>query len=113
MAHGPGSLWEKWEVDPGKQSTSVISDQEEASPEPVGAQVSVEESQEELTSGLDVGECEKRAREMLRVGRDADVTTMPSCGSASSRPSPPLGPITFPHLADVMAALHLDLVVAC
>ena len=40
----------------------------------MGAQVSMEESQEELTSGLDVGECEKRAREMLRVGRDAIVT---------------------------------------
>ncbi|KAF4016721.1 hypothetical protein G4228_007606 [Cervus hanglu yarkandensis] len=38
---------------------------EEAPPEPVGAQVSVEESQEELTGGLDVAECEKRAREML------------------------------------------------
>lgn len=100
MAHGPGSLWAKWEVDPGKQSTSVISGQEEASPEPVGAQVSVEESQEELTSGLDVGECEKRAREMLRVRRDADVPTVPSCRGASSRPSPSLGPITFPQLAD-------------
>lgn len=51
-------------------STSVVSGWEEASAD---AQVSVEEGQEELTSGLDVGECEKRAREMLRVGRDANV----------------------------------------
>ncbi|XP_048079222.1 cip1-interacting zinc finger protein isoform X9 [Ursus arctos] len=42
---------------------------EEASPEPAGAQVGVE-SQEELTSGLDVGECEKRAREMLGEFQD-------------------------------------------
>lgn len=102
-----------WEMDSGKQSTSVISGLEEASPEPVGAQVSVEESQEELTSGLDVGECEKRAREMLRVGRDADVTTVSSGGRASSRPSPPLGPVTFPHLEDVRATLCLGLTMAC
>uniref|UniRef100_A0A452VCY3 CDKN1A interacting zinc finger protein 1 n=1 Tax=Ursus maritimus TaxID=29073 RepID=A0A452VCY3_URSMA len=54
-----------WEMDP-----SIISGLEEASPEPAGAQVGVE-SQEELTSGLDVGECEKRAREMLGVGSRA------------------------------------------
>lgn len=55
----------RWEMDP-----SIISGLEEASPEPAGAQVGVE-SQEELTSGLDVGECEKRAREMLGVGSRA------------------------------------------
>ncbi|XP_045052773.2 cip1-interacting zinc finger protein isoform X3 [Desmodus rotundus] len=57
---------------------------EEASPEPVGAQVSMEESQEELTSGLDVGECEKRAREMLRVwgaGGSLKVTILQSSDS--------------------------------
>nr|KAF6433108.1 CDKN1A interacting zinc finger protein 1 [Molossus molossus] len=57
---------------------------EEALPEPVGAQVSVEESQEELTSGLDVGECEKRAREMLRVcsaGGSLKVTILQSSDS--------------------------------
>lgn len=57
---------------------------EEAFPEPVGAQVSVEESQEELTSGLDVGECEKRAREMLRVcsaGGSLKVTILQSSDS--------------------------------
>lgn len=58
---------------PGKRSPCVIPGLEEASPEPVAAQVSMEESQEELTGGLDVGECEKRAREMLRVGRAANV----------------------------------------
>ena len=62
-------------MDPGKQSLFFISGLEDASPEPVGAQVSVEESQAELTGGLDVGECEKRAREMLGVGRDALMRT--------------------------------------
>ncbi|XP_058549953.1 cip1-interacting zinc finger protein isoform X7 [Neofelis nebulosa] len=55
----------------------------EASPEPGGSQVSVE-SQEELTSGLDVGECEKRAREMLGVwgaGGSLKVTILQSSDS--------------------------------
>ncbi|XP_045701972.1 cip1-interacting zinc finger protein isoform X3 [Phyllostomus hastatus] len=57
---------------------------EGASPEPAGAQVSTEESQEELTGGLDVGECEKRAREMLRVwgaGGSLKVTILQSSDS--------------------------------
>ncbi|XP_012657853.1 cip1-interacting zinc finger protein isoform X1 [Otolemur garnettii] len=57
---------------------------EEAMPEPVGAQVHVEESQEEATSGLDVGECEKRAREMLGVwgaGGSLKVTILQSSDS--------------------------------
>uniref|UniRef100_A0A9L0R926 CDKN1A interacting zinc finger protein 1 n=1 Tax=Equus caballus TaxID=9796 RepID=A0A9L0R926_HORSE len=57
---------------------------EEASPEPAGAQVSMEESQEELTSGLDVGECEKRAREMLGMwgaGGSLKVTILQSSDS--------------------------------
>lgn len=57
---------------------------EDASPEPVGAQVSVEESQAELTGGLDVGECEKRAREMLGVwgaGGSLKVTILQSSDS--------------------------------
>ncbi|XP_030895844.1 cip1-interacting zinc finger protein isoform X1 [Leptonychotes weddellii] len=56
---------------------------EEALPEPGGAQVSVE-SQEDLTSGLDVGECEKRAREMLGVwgaGGSLKVTILQSSDS--------------------------------
>lgn len=78
---------------PGKWSTSVISGPEEALPEPVGAQVSVEESQEELTGGLDVAECEKRAREMLGVGRDADDHTVcPVVGG------PPFAPAVSPLL---------------
>lgn len=86
---------------PGKWSTSVISGPEEAPPEPVGAQVSVEESQEELTGGLDVAECEKRAREMLGVGRDADEdhTVRPVVGGPPSVPAmPPLPgtPLCFP-----------------
>lgn len=67
-------------MDPGKQSTSIISGPEKALTEPVGTQASVEETQEELTGGLDVGECEKRAREMLRVGSDASVAARgPQC----------------------------------
>uniref|UniRef100_A0A7N5KRU9 CDKN1A interacting zinc finger protein 1 n=1 Tax=Ailuropoda melanoleuca TaxID=9646 RepID=A0A7N5KRU9_AILME len=55
---------------------------EEASPEPVGTQVGVES--QELTSGLDVGECEKRAREMLGVwgaGGSLKVTILQSSDS--------------------------------
>ncbi|XP_040081098.1 cip1-interacting zinc finger protein isoform X2 [Oryx dammah] len=57
---------------------------EEAPPEPRGAQVSMEESQEELTGGLDVAECEKRAREMLGVwgaGGSLKVTILQSSDS--------------------------------
>ncbi|XP_037347967.1 cip1-interacting zinc finger protein isoform X2 [Talpa occidentalis] len=53
---------------------------EEDSPEPVGT----EESQEELASGLDVGECEKRSREMLGVwgaGGSLKVTILQSSDS--------------------------------
>lgn len=83
VPQGPGGRWTL-----GKQSTPVISGLEEASPEPVGAQVGLEESQEELTSGLDVGECEERAREMLGVGRDADEDHM--VHPLSARVSPPV-----------------------
>lgn len=62
-----------WEMHSGKQSTSVISDMEKTLPEPVGTQVSMEEIQKESASGLDVGECENRAREMPGVGRGPDV----------------------------------------
>ncbi|MXQ80930.1 hypothetical protein E5288_WYG012773 [Bos mutus] len=57
---------------------------EEGPPEPGGAQASVEESQEELTGGLDVAECEKRAREMLGVwgaGGSLKVTILQSSDS--------------------------------
>lgn len=57
---------------------------EEAPPEPGGAQASMEESQEELTGGLDVAECEKRAREMLGVwgaGGSLKVTILQSSDS--------------------------------
>lgn len=46
---------------------SVISDPEEALPEPVSAQSSEDRSREATSGGLDVGECEKRAGEMLGV----------------------------------------------
>lgn len=82
QAHpGPSGPW--WEMDP-----SFISGLEEASPEPEGAQDSME-SQDELTSGLDVGECEKRAREMLGVGRHAPGTARVLWGPVVGWPSRP------------------------
>ncbi|XP_059266676.1 cip1-interacting zinc finger protein isoform X4 [Mustela nigripes] len=66
---------------PDKRDTAAGS--EKASPEPGGAQVSVG-SQDELTGGLDVGECEKRAREMLGVwgaGGSLKVTILQSSDS--------------------------------
>uniref|UniRef100_A0A8D2DAV9 CDKN1A interacting zinc finger protein 1 n=1 Tax=Sciurus vulgaris TaxID=55149 RepID=A0A8D2DAV9_SCIVU len=57
---------------------------EAASPEPVGAQVSEGASQEEPASGLDMGECEKRAREMLGMwgaGGSLKVTILQSSNS--------------------------------
>uniref|UniRef100_A0A452DV64 CDKN1A interacting zinc finger protein 1 n=1 Tax=Capra hircus TaxID=9925 RepID=A0A452DV64_CAPHI len=68
----------------GLRHAPVISGPEEAPPEPRGAQVSMEESQEELTGGLDVAECEKRAREMLGVwgaGGSLKVTILQSSDS--------------------------------
>ncbi|XP_032163086.1 cip1-interacting zinc finger protein isoform X5 [Mustela erminea] len=69
------------ESPPDKRDTAA--GPEKASPEPGGAQVSVE-SQDELTGGLDVGECEKRAREMLGVwgaGGSLKVTILQSSDS--------------------------------
>ncbi|XP_007942473.1 cip1-interacting zinc finger protein [Orycteropus afer afer] len=57
---------------------------EEASPGPADAQVSMEGSQEEPAGSLDLGECEKRAREMLRVwgaGGSLKVTILQSSDS--------------------------------
>ncbi|XP_069332939.1 cip1-interacting zinc finger protein isoform X2 [Eulemur rufifrons] len=57
---------------------------EKASPEPVGTQAYVGESREEAASGLDVGECAKRAREMLGVwgvGGSLKVTILQSSDS--------------------------------
>ncbi|XP_030148941.1 cip1-interacting zinc finger protein isoform X2 [Lynx canadensis] len=75
----------------------------EASPEPGGSQVSVE-SQEELTSGLDVGECEKRAREMLGVwgaGGSLKVTILQSSDSRAFS-TVPLTPV--PRAGDSTSA---------
>lgn len=56
-----------------KRNVSVISGPEEALAEPVSAQGSEDTSQEASAGGLDVGECEKRAREMLGVRRTLPV----------------------------------------
>ncbi|XP_032721875.1 cip1-interacting zinc finger protein isoform X5 [Lontra canadensis] len=69
------------ESPPDKRDTAAST--EKASPEPGGTQVSME-SQDELTGGLDVGECEKRAREMLGVwgaGGSLKVTILQSSDS--------------------------------
>jgi hypothetical protein len=58
-----------------ERSTPVISGMEEASPESVCAQVSEDANQKESASGLDVGECEKRVREMPAVHRSMKVAT--------------------------------------
>ncbi|XP_006154095.1 cip1-interacting zinc finger protein isoform X2 [Tupaia chinensis] len=64
---------------------------EEASSDSVDAQGSMEESQEEAASGLDVGECEKRARELLGVwgaGGSLKVTILQSSDSRAFSTSP-------------------------
>uniref|UniRef100_G1TAN2 CDKN1A interacting zinc finger protein 1 n=1 Tax=Oryctolagus cuniculus TaxID=9986 RepID=G1TAN2_RABIT len=66
----------------------------EALPEPPGAQDGVEESGEEPARGLDVGECERRAREMLGTwgaGGSLKVTILQSSDSRafSTTPLPP------------------------
>ncbi|XP_008052364.1 cip1-interacting zinc finger protein isoform X3 [Carlito syrichta] len=64
---------------------------EEASSEPAGTQVGVEERQEEPASGLDVGECEKRAREMLGAwgaGGSLKVTILQSSDSRAFSTAP-------------------------
>ncbi|XP_047555821.1 cip1-interacting zinc finger protein isoform X8 [Lutra lutra] len=70
------------ESPPDKRDTSAGA--EKASPEPGGTQVSVE-SQDELTGGLDVGECEKRAREMLGVWGAAGSLKVTILQSSDSR----------------------------
>ncbi|XP_069870615.1 cip1-interacting zinc finger protein isoform X1 [Dipodomys merriami] len=68
----------------GGGGTLVISGMEEAWPESVCAQVSEDVTQEEPPSGLDVGECEKRAKEMLGMwgaGSSLKVTILQSSNS--------------------------------
>ncbi|XP_038192661.1 cip1-interacting zinc finger protein isoform X2 [Arvicola amphibius] len=64
---------------------------EEALPEPVGTQDSEDTSQEASTGDLDVGECEKRAREMLGVwgaGGSLKVTILQSSDSRAFNTTP-------------------------
>nr|XP_045012941.1 cip1-interacting zinc finger protein isoform X2 [Jaculus jaculus] len=68
---------------------------EEASLEPVSDQVSEDTSQEESSGGLDVGECEKRAREMLGMwgaGGSLKVTILQSSNSRAFNTATPLTP---------------------
>ncbi|XP_012313477.2 cip1-interacting zinc finger protein isoform X4 [Aotus nancymaae] len=71
---------------------------EKTLPEPVGTQVSVEESQKEPASGLDVGECENRVREMPGVwgaGGSLKVTILQSSDSRAFS-TVPLTPVLRP-----------------
>ncbi|XP_069913457.1 cip1-interacting zinc finger protein isoform X2 [Oryctolagus cuniculus] len=75
-------------------SGEAAGDEGEALPEPPGAQDGVEESGEEPARGLDVGECERRAREMLGTwgaGGSLKVTILQSSDSRafSTTPLPP------------------------
>nr|XP_011709806.1 cip1-interacting zinc finger protein isoform X8 [Macaca nemestrina] len=71
---------------------------EKTLPEPVGTQVSMEEIQKESASGLDVGECENRAREMPGVwgaGGSLKVTILQSSDSRAFS-TVPLTPVPRP-----------------
>lgn len=73
-------------------------DMEKTLPEPVGTQVSMEEIQKESASGLDVGECENRAREMPGVwgaGGSLKVTILQSSDSRAFS-TVPLTPVPRP-----------------
>lgn len=64
---------------------------EEASPEPVDAQSSEDKSQEVPAEGLDAGECERRAREMLGMwgaGGSLKVTILQSSDSRAFNTTP-------------------------
>ncbi|XP_078184704.1 cip1-interacting zinc finger protein isoform X28 [Callithrix jacchus] len=71
---------------------------EKTLPEPVSTQVSMEESQKEPASGLDVGECENRVREMPGVwgaGGSLKVTILQSSDSRAFS-TVPLTPLPRP-----------------
>ncbi|XP_014201777.3 cip1-interacting zinc finger protein isoform X22 [Pan paniscus] len=71
---------------------------EKTLPEPVGTQVSMEEIQNESACGLDVGECENRAREMPGVwgaGGSLKVTILQSSDSRAFS-TVPLTPVPRP-----------------
>ncbi|XP_063491844.1 cip1-interacting zinc finger protein isoform X11 [Symphalangus syndactylus] len=71
---------------------------EKTLPEPVGTQVSMEEIQKESACGLDVGECENRAREMPGVwgaGGSLKVTILQSSDSRAFS-TVPLTPVPRP-----------------
>ncbi|XP_058528297.1 cip1-interacting zinc finger protein isoform X3 [Ochotona princeps] len=66
-------------------------DMEEPPSEPAGAQDEVEESQQEPACGLDMGECERRAREMLGTwgtGGSLKVTILQSSDSRAFSTTP-------------------------
>lgn len=72
-------------------ATEVRGGPEEALPEPVGTQDSEDTSQEASPGDLDVGECEKRAREMLGMwgaGGSLKVTILQSSDSRAFNTTP-------------------------
>ncbi|XP_051041137.1 cip1-interacting zinc finger protein isoform X3 [Phodopus roborovskii] len=79
------------EPQPSSDPAEAGAGPEEALPEPVAVQSSEDKSQEASTGGLDVGECEKRAREMLGMwgaGSSLKVTILQSSDSRAFNTTP-------------------------
>lgn len=79
------------EPQPSSNAAEAVRAPEEALPEPVDAQDSDDRSRETSAGGLDVGECEKRAREMLGMwgaGGSLKVTILQSSNSRAFSTTP-------------------------
>ncbi|XP_035292691.1 cip1-interacting zinc finger protein isoform X1 [Cricetulus griseus] len=79
------------EPQPSPGAAEAGGEPEEVLPEPAGAQSNEDKSQEASTDGLDVGECEKRAREMLGTwgaGGSLKVTILQSSDSRAFNTTP-------------------------
>ncbi|XP_059116041.1 cip1-interacting zinc finger protein isoform X6 [Peromyscus eremicus] len=79
------------EPQPSSDAAEAGGGPEEALPEPVGAQSSEDTSQEASAVGLDVGECEKRAGELLGMwgaGGSLKVTILQSSDSRAFNTTP-------------------------
>ncbi|XP_052578944.1 cip1-interacting zinc finger protein isoform X2 [Peromyscus californicus insignis] len=79
------------EPQPSSDAAEAAGGPEEALPEPVGAQSSADTSQEASAVGLDVGECEKRAGELLGMwgaGGSLKVTILQSSDSRAFNTTP-------------------------
>ncbi|KAM4877492.1 cip1-interacting zinc finger protein isoform 2-T2 [Thomomys bottae] len=91
-------------VDPVAGIAEAREGAEEASPESLCAQVSEDVSQEERPSGLDVGECEKRAREMLGMWSAGSSLKVTILQSSNSRAFSTVSLTSGPRLGDSSSA---------